>query len=117
MLSEQEAENCGSNTPAASVSTNLSGERGSVDQEKAQKLADLIAETQLAASLPRHRESARELGELRQRLDDLARDVREVLNALADQTASSRRRPNVVIIAPGDNDPASIAADLMGGGD
>ena len=92
-------------------------ERGGADQEKAQRLADLITESQMAASLPRHRETTRELADLCARVDSIARDVRDLVNALAEHTASSRRRPNVVIIAGGDQDPASIAADLMGGGD
>jgi hypothetical protein len=92
-------------------------ERGGAD-EKARRLADIITETQMAASFPRHTRVTRDLADLCARVDSIARDVRDLVNTLAEHTASSRRRPNVVIITPGgDQDPASIAADLMGGSD
>lgn len=90
--------------------------RGNCDQEKARLLADLVAATTLATSLPRHMETVRELTGIRRMLEDLARDVlhmRVVVNTLAEQPANGRRPPNVVIINPGDQDGASIAADLI----
>ena len=107
---EEEQEHGGKST------ADLAEERGGAD-EKAQRLADIITETQMAASFPRHTRVTRELADLCGRVDSIARDVRDLVNTLAEHAASSRRRPNVVIVAGGDHDPASIAADLMGGGD
>ena len=109
---EEEQEHGGEGESTAGVAE----ERGGAD-EKAQRLADIITETQMAASFPRHTRVTRELADLCGRVDSIARDVRDLVNTLAEHVASSRRRPNVVIIAGGDQDPASIAADLMGGGD
>ena len=107
---EQEREGESTADPAL-----VTEERNGADQEKAQRLSDLISDTQMAASFPRHTRVTRDLAALQTQVDSIARDVRDLVNALAEHTASSRRWPNVVIIPLGDQDPARIAADLMVG--
>ena len=82
--------------------------------QKAQTLSTYLSDRVILETLSRHLELTSAISHLESRIRDLTKIVGDLADTMAENTATTRRRPRSVIIIPASNQEASaLATELL----